>query len=130
MCPAPPADHCVLVVDDQATIRKLLTKHLERHGLEVITAEDGDRALAVFRSQSERIALVILDMVMPRTTGLEVLLEIRRTHPDLPVLLSSGYDRDADHAEALAAGVQGFIAKPFTLRDLTAQVRHALGITG
>lgn len=113
---------CVLVVDDEETIRKLLAKHLERKGFEVLTAEDGERALELFRSHGDRVDLVILDMVMPRTSGLEVLVELRRTHPDLPVLLSSGYNQDADRAEAAAIGVHGFLAKPFRLRDLTAQI--------
>lgn len=117
---------CILVVDDEETIRKLLQKHLGRNGYDVLVAEDGETALRVLATEGERIDLVILDMVMPRIDGLGVLIELRRELPDLPVLIASGYNQDIDRAHAESIGVQGFLGKPYSLRDLTALVRSTL----
>lgn len=122
-----PSDGCILVVDDESTIRKLLKRHLERRGYEVLLAENGAEALRVLHSSGDRIRLVILDMIMPGMTGLEALIELRRTHHSLPVLISSGYNQDEDRAQASAIGVNGFLGKPFSLRDLTAIVRSTIG---
>jgi len=121
-----PSKACILVVDDEAMIRKLLQRHLERHGFEVLAAEDGETALRILAAEGRRIDLVILDMVLPRLAGIGVLTELRRELPTLPVLISSGYNREADRAEAESHGIQGFIGKPFSLRDLTAMVRATL----
>jgi DNA-binding response OmpR family regulator len=117
---------CILVVDDEDTILRLLQKHLERHGYDVLVAEDGETALRILAEDGERIDLVILDMIMPQMNGLSVLTELRRELPELPVLVASGYNQDIDRARAESFGVQGFLGKPFSLRDLMALVRSTL----
>jgi PAS domain S-box-containing protein len=123
----PPArgTETVLLVDDDAAVRHLGQSVLEKYGYRVLTAEDGGQALDVYRRGQERVDLVILDMTMPRLSGLDTLHQLRETDPGVRVLFTSGYTSD----EGLALGeegVLGFIPKPYAERDLARAVRGAL----
>ncbi|MBL8798650.1 MAG: PAS domain S-box protein, partial [Planctomycetia bacterium] len=115
----------ILLVDDEAMIRSLGRTILQRHGYQVLLAEDGPQALEIYGRERERIDLVILDLTMPRLSGHDTLRQMRQTDPAVPVLFASGYS-----AEQLAAsereGVLGFINKPYRPQELASTVRAAL----
>lgn len=112
----------ILVVDDDATVRKVTKKILESAGYSVLTAGDGIEALSRLRDRGAEVSLVFLDMRMPRMGGAETFLEIRRMFPKLPIIISSGYTpqdaaaRLADQAPAV------FLDKPYSPQDLIAKV--------
>ena len=117
------ASGTVLVVDDEASMRSVARRVLERQGFTVLEAEDGEQGIALFGARHHEVALVLLDLTMPRLGGEEVLARIRMTHPELPVIVASGYD----HADAAARmpddGATRFLQKPFgvqALRDAVA----------
>jgi signal transduction histidine kinase/CheY-like chemotaxis protein len=117
----------VLVVDDQAMARHAIGRLLQRMGLKVVTANDGNEALRAYADHKDQIALIILDLDMPNLDGANTHRILRRSDPDVRVLVCSGrldYDTEQELAEA---GVLGFLQKPFDARDLTAAVRRALG---
>ena len=116
----------VLLVDDEAPVRALVRAVLTRVGSSVAEASDGLEALELLRAAPEGFDIVILDMVMPRMDGPETLSALRLTHPNLPVVLSSGFS--SAQLEDLPLGAHGsFLAKPYRARDLIAAVRDGLG---
>jgi CheY-like chemotaxis protein len=121
----------ILIVDDEASLRDVLSRLLEREGHEVFTAEDGVEGLRVWREHGA--ALVILDIHMPRADGIETLVQLRALAPELPVIVISGGDQT--HAlgllgDARLLGAARTLAKPFSLSELTAAVNQALGAGG
>lgn len=116
----------VLVVDDEAMMRAGAARIVEQLGLTAASASDGDEAVAVFERHADEVALVLLDMVMPRMDGTACFHALRKLRP-VPILIVSGY---ADHAaaqELLAAGANGFLEKPFTAEQLGAELDRILG---
>jgi len=95
---------------------------LEKLGYRVIIAASGDRALDVVRRMGEEIDLVLLDLIMPGMPGQQVFDRIREIHPQMPVLLSSGYSINGQAQEVLAKGCKGFLQKPFNLSELSQKV--------
>lgn len=127
-CPAPPAPlpGRVLVADDEATLRDLARSALERAGLEVVEARDGQEAVDRFRAESGRIQVVFLDMTMPRMGGTEAFRLIRQLDPAARVLLTSGYT-EQEALDTLANLIpDGFLQKPFRVRDLVDKVRELM----
>ena len=118
-CPA----GTILVVEDEAAVRKLAVKALEKEGCTVLAAENGIEALALVDRLEGSLDLVVTDLVMPDMGGRELADELRRRRPALPVLFMSGYD-DAMVDDADAAN--HFLAKPFTPRALAARVAASL----
>lgn len=114
----------ILVVEDEETIADFLVRGLEGEGHTVLTAGDG--------VEGERLALtagvdlVILDRMLPRRDGIEVLTAIRRAKPSLPVLMLTARGEVADRVEGLDAGATDYIAKPFSFEELAARVRAHL----
>jgi DNA-binding response OmpR family regulator len=107
----------ITVVDDDADIRMLVVRRLERAGHVVSQAADGESALAVIRA--ERPDLVVLDWMMPGLTGIEVLDRIRADDPERPkVLMLTARAQEADLDVAGDAGADRFLVKPFTADDL------------
>ena len=103
----------ILIVDDEAMIRALLTEALSQEGYDVITAEDGHEALSILERGG--IDLVLTDMVMPRGSGLEVLEAARRYDPRVPVIVMTGFPSVDDANELARMGVSDYITKPFDL---------------
>jgi DNA-binding response OmpR family regulator len=117
----------ILVVDDEPHIRRILTALLSTEGFDVKLARDGTRALAAFEAQP--FDLVILDLIMPGATGLEVLAKIR-SDPDrgsTPVIILTAKGQDTDRQAALAGGADDFLTKPFSPKKLVARIREILG---
>jgi DNA-binding NtrC family response regulator len=102
-----------------------------RHGLEfdgykVIEAEDGGDGLAAFMRHRSSISIVLLDWTMPRMDGAEVLAEIRKVAPEMPVVLMSGYP-EAEAAETFSGEeLAGFLSKPCSVKEVVTVVRKAL----
>jgi CheY-like chemotaxis protein len=129
--PAPPgevAGRRVLVVDDEPRVRDVARRLLERLGCEVVTAEDGLEAQEVVDAEAGRLDAVLLDLVMPRCSGEEALAAIRRSHPGLPVLLTSGYSEQETAARLVGRGAASFLVKPYRLRDLERVLARALAV--
>ncbi len=118
----------VLVVDDEEGVRTVAQGVLERCGFNVIEASDGREGVDVFREHAAEIRAVLLDMTMPRMSGVEALREIRRIRRDVPVILSSGYsEADAiDHFRFGGEELAGFIQKPYAAAGLVDKLRQAL----
>ena len=116
----------VLIVDDEAPVRRVARRVLERMSLSVLEAEDGEQAMALFAARQHELGLVLLDLTMPRLGGEEVLARIRATHPMLPVIVASGYDH-ADAATRMPEdAVTRFLQKPFGVEALRDMVRDVL----
>lgn len=117
----------VLVIDDEAPIRTVARAILERAGYSVIVAPGGEEGIRAFRDAAGTIDLVLLDMSMPRMSGIEVLAALLDVDPKAKVLVTSGFSLDEKVRRALDRGAAGFIDKPFTPHSLTARIRAILG---
>ena len=116
----------VLLVDDEEMIVDVGKRMLEKLGYNVLVAEDGLRAMEIYKGHRQDIDIVILDMVMPNMGGGETFDRIKAIDPDVTVLLSSGYSIDGQASEILSRGCNGFIQKPFDLKTLSEALREVL----
>jgi len=116
----------VLLVDDEASVRESTSNLLSALGFQVLVAENGEQGLNTFATHVKDIVAVILDLTMPRLSGGEVLEQIRKTSPKLPVLLSSGYNEENTMERFTGKGLAGFLQKPFSINDLSAKLRECL----
>jgi len=116
----------ILVVDDDPVIQKLLAVNFEMEGYRVLTAGDGSDALA--QMAAERPDVVVLDVMMPKIDGIEVVRRMRAdaTTAAIPVLLLSARAQAKDIAEGLDAGADGYMTKPFEPLDLLDRVASLL----
>ncbi|RPI72554.1 MAG: response regulator, partial [Desulfobacteraceae bacterium] len=115
----------VLLVDDEEPILDVGKKMLNELGYAVLTAPSGREAIQILKS-NRKIALVILDMVMPDMSGSETFDRLKEFSPEQKVLLSSGYSIDGKAADILKRGCDGFIQKPYDLKTLSGKVREIL----
>ncbi len=116
----------ILVVDDEPTIVQLGEKILTALGYKTLAACSGDEACRIFQESAGEIDLVILDFVMPGMSGEETFNRLREIDPHVRVLLSSGYSREDKPQELITQGIQGFIQKPYFMKDLADAVQEAL----
>ena len=114
----------ILVVDDEARMRKLVSDFLTRDGFEVLEAEDGEKAMDLFYSEKD-IALVILDVMMPRMDGWQVLREMRESS-QVPVIMLTARSDEKDELKGFDLGVDEYVTKPFSPRTLVARVEAIL----
>ena len=118
----------ILVIDDEARMRKLVSDFLVREGFEVLEAEDGEKAMDLFYSNKD-IALVILDVMMPKMDGWQVLREIRESS-QVPVVMLTARADEKDELHGFELGVDEYVTKPFSPRTLVARVNAILRRTG
>jgi len=116
----------ILIVDDEEPLRILTKEILESRGYKVLLAENGARAIEVYRERRQDISLVILDMVMPIMGGREAFLEMKTINPRIKAILSTGYSRDGKAKKILDSGVSGFIQKPYQPNALLSTIRNVL----
>jgi signal transduction histidine kinase/CheY-like chemotaxis protein/ABC-type amino acid transport substrate-binding protein len=116
----------VLLVDDEEMIREAAAAVLESLGLTVVTAADGLEAVEVVRRPDVKVDLVLMDLTMPRMDGREAFHAIRRIHPQMPVILSSGYNEQESVQAFMGRGLAAFLQKPYTLRSLERTVLEVL----
>jgi DNA-binding response OmpR family regulator len=116
----------VLVADDEEDIRALVAFRLKRAGYEVITAADGEEALRLATTRLPDLA--VLDMMMPKATGLEVTRSMRDqpTTKDIPVILLTARAQEADVSRGFEAGADDYVKKPFSPQDLQTRVQALL----
>ena len=115
--------HRILVVDDEPNIRQVICFALDRAGMATTTARDGTEALARFGEA--RPDLIVLDIGMPETDGLEVCRQVRKTS-DVPILFLSARDEEIDRVLGLEIGGDDYVTKPFSPRELVARVNVIL----
>ena len=122
----------ILVVDDEARMRKLVKDFLTIKGFSVIEAEDGEEAVDIFFKQKD-IALLILDVMMPKMDGWEVCKAIRQ-HSKVPIIMLTARGEERDELKGFELGVDEYISKPFSPKILVARVeailRRSNAITG
>ncbi len=118
----------VLICDDQVTIRSSLGESLRDEGFVVREAEDGATAIAAVRKEVPD--LVLLDLKLPDSTGVEVLRELRESGVDVPVILMTAYGDTPTAVEAMKLGAYDFVAKPYSLAEMKAKVHGALKARG
>lgn len=123
----PTAPRKVLIADDEPNIVISLEYLMKREGHAVIVARDGDEALELIRT--ERPALVLLDVMMPKKTGYEVCQALRADEATagIKVLMLTAKGRDTDVAMGLGVGADAYMTKPFSTKDLAEKVRELLG---
>ena len=114
----------ILLVDDEPEVGVLTQLILCEEGYKVVTAQDGDQAIAIFEKLVAHISLVILDLIMPSMDGEDVFNRLRELDPAISVVLSSGFTNQEKLERMLARGLRGFIPKPFTQQRLLEQVRE------
>jgi DNA-binding response OmpR family regulator len=113
----------VLVVDDEPEIVRLVRDYLERAGFAVATAGDGDEALRL--AHRSRPDIVVLDLGLPGTDGLDVARELRRGG-EVPIIMLTARTEEADRVAGLELGADDYVSKPFSPRELVARVRAVL----
>ena len=118
----------ILVVDDDAGLRRALRRVLVSHGFEVELAEDGSEALARLRARP--FDLVVLDVMMPERDGIEVCERLRAAGDRLPVLMLTARDAVRDRVAGLEAGADDYLLKPFANEELVARIRALLRRAG
>ena len=122
----PGGTETILVVDDEEMILSAGRAMLEKTGYRVLTAEGGRKAVSIYETRKAEIDLVVLDMVMPDMSGGDTYDRLKKINPAVRVLLSSGYSINGQAEEILDRGCNGFIQKPFTLKDFSVKVREIL----
>src|SRR5512147_103153 len=121
-----PVQTKILVVDDDQTIRDGCSRILSKSGWTVIAAENGQKGLDEIRSLRGEIDVVLLDLMMPGLSGMEVLEQSLQADPDLLVIVITGYATVESAVEAMKKGAYDFIAKPFAPDQLRIVVKRAL----
>jgi len=112
----------ILIVDDEQEIVQIIATVLKQNGWTVVTAADGQEGVAAFLNYSGQIKAVVTDMVMPNLDGLGLIRSIRKLAPNLPILVSSGYSNDQSREALSELRVESFLKKPFSARQLIAEV--------
>jgi DNA-binding response OmpR family regulator len=110
----------ILVVEDETTLRETLADALEVEGFRVVSAGDGREALARFRA--DRPDLVLLDLMLPELSGIEV-CRIIRAESGVPIVMLTAKDSELDKVVGLELGADDYVTKPFSLRELSARIR-------
>ena len=118
----------VLVVDDEARMRKLVKDFLSIKGFQVVEAGDGEEALEIFFEQKD-ISLILLDVMMPKLDGWEVLKTIRK-YSQIPILMLTARGEESDELQGFNLGVDEYISKPFSPKILVARVEAILRRSG
>ncbi|MCV7380355.1 DNA-binding response regulator [Mycobacterium alsense] len=128
MCRADGNPINVLVVDDEPVLAEMVSMALRYEGWNISTAGDGSAAIAAARAQ--RPDVVVLDLMLPDMSGLDVLHRLREENPQLPVLLLTAKDAVEDRIAGLTAGGDDYVTKPFSIEEVVLRLRGLLRRTG
>jgi two-component system response regulator RegX3 len=121
--PQPVSAGRVLVVEDESALADSIAYSLSREGYQVLTAADGEKALERFRA--ERPSIVLLDLMLPKLSGLDVCRAIR-AESQVPIVILTAKDSEADKVAGLELGADDYVTKPFSMRELVSRVRAHL----
>ena len=116
---------CILVVADESRMRKLIKDFLAVKGFSILEAEDGEKALQVYEENSQKIDLILLDVMMPKLDGWSVLRQIRQTSK-VPIIMLTARGEEQDELFGFELGVDEYISKPFSPKILVARVEAIL----
>lgn len=119
------SDNCILIVDDEQRMRKLIKDFLKAKGYSILEAEDGEKALEVFEENKNKITLILLDVMMPKLDGWSVLRQIRQ-ESKVPIIMLTARGEEQDELFGFELGVDEYIAKPFSPKILVARVEAIL----
>lgn len=119
-------DETVLLVDDEDMIIDIGEQLLENIGYTVLIAKSGKEATEIYEKNKDKIDMVILDMIMPDMSGGDTFDRLKEINPEIKVLLSSGYSINGQATEILERGCDGFIQKPFSMKQLSRKIREIL----
>ena len=111
----------ILIVDDESRMRKLIKDFLTAKGYSILEAEDGEKALEVFKQNESKIDLILLDVMMPKLDGWSVLRQIRQTSK-VPIIMLTARGEEQDELFGFELGVDEYISKPFSPKILVARV--------
>jgi two-component system, NtrC family, response regulator AtoC len=114
----------ILVVDDEAAMRKNLSELLGEEGFNIVEAVDGESAISMVKDHQPH--LILLDINLPRTDGLAVLVEVKRTQPHVPVIVFTAYGTSERAIQAMKSGAYDYLEKPFDLDEFLLTIRRAL----
>ncbi len=115
----------ILICDDEEGIRESLKLILGDH-YELILTDDGQQCLDCL-NHSKDVALILLDIKMPQVNGLDILKQIKEKHPDIKVMIVTGYKSVETAAQAVRLGASGYIVKPFKSEEILSTVRKNMG---
>ena len=116
----------ILIVDDESRIRKLIKDFLVKHDYSVIEAEDGEKAMEIYKQNKDKIDLILLDVMMPKLDGWSVLRLIRQENKKLPIIMLTARSEEQDELFGFELGVDEYISKPFSPKILVARVEAIL----
>ena len=120
----------ILIVDDEARMRKLIKDFLVKNGFNILEAEDGEKALEVYNKNKKHINLILLDVMMPKIDGWTVLKKIREENKVIPIVMLTAKAEEQDELMGFEYGVDEYISKPFSPKILVARVTAILKRTG
>ena len=118
-------NNCILIVDDELRMRKLIKDFLIAKGYSILEAEDGEKALEVFEENKNKITLILLDVMMPKLDGWSALRQIRQTSK-VPIIMLTARGEEQDELFGFELGVDEYISKPFSPKILVARVEAIL----
>jgi len=119
-------DETILFVDDEEVVRLTACRMLRRQGFEVLVAADGQEGLETFQEFADKIDLVIFDMHMPKLAGAEFYYRLREINPQVKTIAASGYSESVALGTVDSSGLNAFVQKPFSFKDLIRIVRDVL----
>ena len=118
-------NNCILVVDDEQRMRKLIKDFLAAKGYSILEAEDGEKGLEVYEENKNKISLILLDVMMPKLDGWSVLRQIRQDSK-VPIIMLTARGEEQDELFGFELGVDEYISKPFSPKILVARVEAIL----
>ncbi len=121
-----PGTETILFVEDEQSVRELVSEYLSARGYQVLDASDGQQALEMAAAHTGKIQLLITDVVMPRLSGRELAARLTAARPDLKILYISGYTDDSVFRHGVLQGGMDFLQKPFNLKALAAKIREVV----
>ena len=118
----------VLVIDDEPVVREIVSEYFEYAGIPVLTASNGEKGIAAYKQNEEKILLVLLDHMLPDMSGAETMATLKQLNSELPVVVVSGYDPADIKKEFGEWQPTAIVEKPFALAELLEQIKEILKI--
>ncbi|GAB4242359.1 MAG: hypothetical protein OHK0028_20910 [Deltaproteobacteria bacterium] len=116
----------ILLVDDSDVVREVIARMLRNGGFTVLAASGAEAAMSISRSNGGSIDLLLTDIAMPETSGIELADRLAKERPDLPILFMTGYAEEAVKGKGISGGNREWIVKPFPQERILARVRNIL----
>jgi two-component system alkaline phosphatase synthesis response regulator PhoP len=114
----------ILVVDDEETLVRLISYNLAKEGFSILTAFDGNEACQIIKT--EKLDLIVQDLMLPGKDGLEICRDLRRENINVPIIMLTARDEEIDKVLGLELGADDYMTKPFSVRELNARVKAVL----